>query len=347
MKIALLVSKFMSAIALVLGLCTSVLAADLPEIQARGELRHLGIRYANFVTGAGDGLDVELVQGFAQHLGVKYQLVYSNFYDVIRDLLGKDVVRNGADVSLSGNFPVKGDIIATGFTVLPWREAVLLYSEPTFPSQVLLVAPAKSPLKPIEGSADLASDIRESRALIGNKSLLVMERTCLDPANYGLKGVGIDLKAYTKSANLNEMVPALLNGEAELTLLDVPDVILDLKKWAGKSKSWGRSQTIRFSPLPFRRTLLCCVTPLTATSARSKPTERMTRWSINIHRHPALFSGFLRSESLNYGTPQIHCSALADVHGRGFFSLHAQRPMEPVLLADAVASRYRCPPYRG
>ena len=38
-----------------------------------------------------------------------------------------------------------------------------------------------------------------------------MERTCLDPANYGLKGIGIDLKAYTKSTNLNEMIPALLN----------------------------------------------------------------------------------------------------------------------------------------
>ena len=29
-------------------------AADLKEIQARGEIHHLGIRYANFVTGDGD-----------------------------------------------------------------------------------------------------------------------------------------------------------------------------------------------------------------------------------------------------------------------------------------------------
>jgi len=48
----------------------SVQAEDLPEIRARGELRHLGIRYANFVTGSGDGFDVELVRGFAEHLGV-------------------------------------------------------------------------------------------------------------------------------------------------------------------------------------------------------------------------------------------------------------------------------------
>lgn len=215
------------------------LSADLEDIKARGELRHLGIRYANFVTGSGDGFDVELVQGFAKHIGVKYTLVYSDFYSVIRDLLGKDVVRKGKEISLAGDFPVKGDIIATGFTVLPWREAVLLYSKPTFPSQVLLVARAESPFSPIPGSRDLNADIDLTKKLIGKNSLLVMEKTCLDPSNYGLKGVGLDLRSYTKSTNLNEMVPALLNKEAELTLLDVPDAILDLKKWAGKIKVLG------------------------------------------------------------------------------------------------------------
>lgn len=214
-------------------------ATDLKNIQARGELRHLGIRYANFVTGSGDGFDVELVQGFAKHLGVKYTLVYSDFYNVIQDLLGQKVVRKGKDVTLEGDYPVKGDMIATGFTVLPWREAILLYSQPTFPSQVLLVAPADSDLIPIKGTGDLAKDIENTKALIGKNSLLVMERTCLDPGNYDLNGSGIDLTSYTKSTNLNEMVPALLNQEAQLTLLDVPDAILDLRKWAGKIRVIG------------------------------------------------------------------------------------------------------------
>lgn len=214
-------------------------AADLKEIQARGELRHLGIRYANFVTGAGDGFDVELTQGFAKHIGVRYTLVYSDFYSIVRDLLGKDVVRKGSEVMLTGDYPVKGDMIATGFTMLPWREAIVLFSKPTFPSQVLLVARADSGLTPVKGSRELARDIQETKAMIGKNSLLVMERTCLDPANYGLKGAGVDLKAYTRSTNLNEMVPALLNREAELTLLDVPDAILDLKKWAGQIKVLG------------------------------------------------------------------------------------------------------------
>jgi glutamine transport system substrate-binding protein len=220
-------------------LASQAIAADLPEIKTRGELRHLGIRYANFVTGAGDGFDVELAQGFAKHIGVKYRLVYTDFYSVIRDLLGKNVVRKGDEVTLEGDFPIKGDIIATGFTMLPWREKVLLYSEPTFPSQVLLIARADSPRKPIKGSNNLASDIKETKSLIGKQSLLVMEKTCLDPANYGLKGTGLELKTYTKSSNINEMVPALLNLDADLSLLDVPDVILDLQKWAGKFKVLG------------------------------------------------------------------------------------------------------------
>lgn len=230
-----------------LGLASLVLAvagapaaaADLAEIKARGELRHLGIHYANFVTGAGDGFDVELVQGFARHLGVKYTLVTTNFYDVIRDLLGKDVVRQGDQVSLKGEHPVKGDMIATGFTVLPWRQQVVLYSAPTFPSQVLLVARADSPDRPIKGSPDLAADITETKAMIGRKSVLVMERTCLDPSNYGLTGKGLDLRAYTKNTNLNEMVPALLKGDADFSLLDVPDAILDLQRWAGQIKVIG------------------------------------------------------------------------------------------------------------
>ncbi|MBV5350142.1 transporter substrate-binding domain-containing protein, partial [bacterium] len=181
----------------------------------------------------------DLIKGFAAHIGVKYELVYTDFYNVIRDLLGKNVVRKGDEVTLEGDFPVRGDIIATGFTVLPWREKVLIYSEPTFPSQVLLIAKSTAPAQPIKGSPDLLKDIKETKTLIGKKSLLVMEKTCLDPANYGLKGTGIDLRAYTKNTNLNEMVPALLNGDADFTLLDVPDAILDLKKWSGKIKVIG------------------------------------------------------------------------------------------------------------
>ena len=49
--------------------------ADLREIRKKGVLRHLGVPYANFVTGSEDGLDVELLKLFARHLGVSYKYV--------------------------------------------------------------------------------------------------------------------------------------------------------------------------------------------------------------------------------------------------------------------------------
>jgi ABC-type amino acid transport substrate-binding protein len=36
------------------------LAGNIKDIQARGEIRHIGIKYANFVTGDGDAFDVYL-----------------------------------------------------------------------------------------------------------------------------------------------------------------------------------------------------------------------------------------------------------------------------------------------
>ena len=107
MKSVPLLTRFRILLAACLTLLLAVPAgaADLKDIQARGELRHLGIRYANFVTGAGDGFDVEIVQGFARHIGVKYKLVYSDFYNVIRDLLGQDVERSGDEVRFVLDLP--------------------------------------------------------------------------------------------------------------------------------------------------------------------------------------------------------------------------------------------------
>ncbi|MBF0261357.1 MAG: transporter substrate-binding domain-containing protein [Magnetococcales bacterium] len=227
-----------SVVLLFLGLLTTA-QADLKEIRAKGELRHLGIRYANFVTGSGDGMDVEIVQGFAKSLGVQYTLVFTDFDNVLKDLLGKQVVRKGDEVLLEGEHPVKGDMIATGYTVLPWRQKVVDFSAPIFPTQVWLIARSDSALAPIQGSSDLGQDIRETKSMISGKSLLVMEKTCLDPGLYGLKDKGLDLRKYTKNTNLNEMVPALLNQDAELSLLDVADALLDLQKWTGKIKVIG------------------------------------------------------------------------------------------------------------
>lgn len=62
------ISAFLTAI-------TPAVAGELSEIRQRGVLRHLGIPYANFITGSGDGLDEDIIKLFATHLGVKYEYV--------------------------------------------------------------------------------------------------------------------------------------------------------------------------------------------------------------------------------------------------------------------------------
>jgi hypothetical protein len=260
-------------------------AADLADIKARGELRHLGIKYANFVTGAGDGFDVELAQGFARHIGVKYTLVYSDFYSVIRDLLGKDVAREGRQGQPVGRLPRQGRHDRHRLHRAALAQAGAAVLGPTFPTQVLLLAPAEAPVQPIAGSPDLAEDIQQTKALIGRKSLLVMERTCLDPAGYGLKGKGFDLRPYTKNTNINEMVPAMLNKTAEYTLLDVASVVLDMQKWAGRIKIVGpiseqQEMAAAFAPDAPED----CATPSTPTCARSRPTAPTTSWCASTTR---------------------------------------------------------------
>jgi ABC-type amino acid transport substrate-binding protein len=48
------------------------------------------------------------------------------------------------------------------------------------------------------------------------------------------------LRAYAANTNLDEMVPGPLKGEEVFTLLDVPDAVIDLRRWAGRIKVIGR-----------------------------------------------------------------------------------------------------------
>jgi ABC-type amino acid transport substrate-binding protein len=221
----------------VLVAAPAVRAADLDEIRARGVLRHLGVPYANFVSGAGDGMDVELIQAFAQSIGVKYEFVQADWGTVIPDLIGRKVkVVNGRG-ELQAQVPVKGDLIANGFTMLPWRQTVVEYSRPTFPSQIWLVARVDSPLRPIEPAADVQQDIARTRALMKGRTVLTVEKTCLDASLYDFGSAGAKVVSF--KGNLNDVAPALVKGEADLTILDVPDALVALEKWHSRIKILG------------------------------------------------------------------------------------------------------------
>ena len=210
----------------------SAFGADLPEIKEKGVLRHIGVPYANFITGSGDGMSVELTQLFARHLGVEYEYVETNWKNVVGDLTGKEVKAKGEDIEIIGDVPVRGDVVANGFTILPWRQKIIDFSEPIFPTQVWLIANADLAIKPIVPSGEIDKDIAATKKKLNGLSVLGVSKTCLDPALYDLKATGADVILFTR--NLNELAPAVINREADTAILDVPDALVALEKWPGQ-----------------------------------------------------------------------------------------------------------------
>jgi ABC-type amino acid transport substrate-binding protein len=224
--------------ALLLLPCTAIASGgDLEEIQKRGVLRHLGIPYAGFVTGGGDGLDVELARLFAQRIGVRYEFVRTDWPTALPDLTGRRVSASVADLGTARPAEIRGDLLATGLTILPWRERVADFSAPVFPTQVWVVARADSSVHPIRPSGDLATDIRNAKALLARRSVLGVASTCLDPSLYQVDATGA--KVLLRKIQLDEVAPALINGDGELALLDVADAMIALQKWPGKIKVIG------------------------------------------------------------------------------------------------------------
>ena len=240
----MMVSFFAVLISAFIASAGDVSAGDVETIKNNGVLRHLGIPYANFVrvTPRGlDGLDVELMQLFAGHLGVKYQFVRTCWSNVFADLTGKTArMKNGQmKVSANAGTKIKGDIIANGLTILPHRKKIVDFSNPTFPTGVWLAARADSPLKPITPSGNISQDIVNTKALLGGKSILTMKGTCLDPALYDLDKTGANILFFSESENLDDLAPAIILGKAEATLLDIPDAMVALQEWPGDIKIIG------------------------------------------------------------------------------------------------------------
>jgi ABC-type amino acid transport substrate-binding protein len=233
-----------SSIALFFLVCPGPAAgSDLKEIKKSGVLYHLGVPYANFVTGSGEGLDVDFVKLFATHLGVRYEYVKTSSESEIGDLTGRAVKPAGDDVRITGDAPIRGDLVANGLRVLPWREKIVDYSVPTFPTQVWLMARLDSSLQPIQPSGDVNRDIAAVISLLKGRSVLGKPGTGLDPALYGLAEAGAKVQLF--DGNLDELVPAVINGAAEATLLDVPDALTALEKWPGRIKLIGPVSPVR------------------------------------------------------------------------------------------------------
>lgn len=227
-------------------------ADDFDEIRQRGVLVHIGVPYANFVTGGGSGLDVEVMQLFAKSLGLQYRHLPSTWQDALSDLTGTRFVIEDGDPRVVESMAVKGDVIANAMTILPERERFASFGVPTFVSQIWLMARHDSPLAPIVPTGNLEQDIAEVKARIWGMEVLGVADTCLDPKRYGLESAGVKVRNFNGS--LNELAPALVNGEAELALLDMTDAVNALDKWSGKLKVIGPVSPMQQMGYAFRKT---------------------------------------------------------------------------------------------
>ena len=224
---------------------------DLGAVKARGVLRHLGVAYANYVTGGGDGFDVELMQAFARKLGVRYEFVATDWSIAFGDLTGRRVTAR-VPVAEAPAAPIKGDVLANGVTFLPWREKAAAFSAPYFPTQVWVLARADSPVQPITPSGSLEKDVLAVKALLAGRTVLTVPSTCLDPALYALDATGA--RVTSMKLALNEVAPVLLKGESELSLLDVADAMIALQKWPGRLKVIGPISDRQQMGVVFRQT---------------------------------------------------------------------------------------------
>lgn len=236
-------------------------ARDLSEIKADGVLRHIGIPYANFITvyHEGDktiagGLDVELIKGFAKHLGLQYEFIQGTWNNAFTLLTGTSATYV-QDTLVRGHIthPIQGDIIANGATILPWRNEVVDFSIDYFPSAVWLIARNDSDLIPITPTGAIDKDILSVKKLIANHDVLAMKQTCLDPDLYNLYNTEANIILPITERKLNEMIPAILNNDAESTLLDVPDTLIALEKWAGEIKVIGPISEDQKMAVAFRK----------------------------------------------------------------------------------------------
>lgn len=228
-------------------------AQDLAEIRERGVLRHLGVPYARFVVDSNEGLDVEIMQRFAKHIGVRYEFVQSGWYSIFQDLIGQNIEYKPV-IRAFGSRAIRGDVIGSGLTVLPGRDNIVDFSTPTFPTAVWLMARSASVVQPITPSGNLAADIKATKAKLKQGTTFVIDNTCLDPALYDLEGKGYTLKRFTREINLNDIVPAVFKQESEMTLLDVPDIIVALEKWPGQIKVIGPISGEQRMAAAFRKT---------------------------------------------------------------------------------------------
>jgi ABC-type amino acid transport substrate-binding protein len=89
--------------------------------------------------------------------------------------------------------------------------------------------------------------------MLKGRSVMAMKQTCLDPDLYNMSSTQANIILPPKGRKLNELVPAILKGDAENTLLDVSDALIALQKWPGEIKVVGPISEDQVMGVGFRK----------------------------------------------------------------------------------------------
>ena len=192
------------------------------------------------------------MQAFASRLGVRYEFVETQAYGRPRRPHRAPGVGQGSRARASHPDPDPGRRPGHGSHGAAVTKRSVEFSHPTFPTQVWVVAPRGSPVKPIVPSGDVERDIAAVKRLLAGKRVLGVPNTCLDHSLYGVEAAG-GRPVRLRTTVLDEVAPALLRGEGELALIDVADVDLAFERWPGRFTVVGPVSPVQDMAAAFRK----------------------------------------------------------------------------------------------
>ncbi len=230
--------KRLIIIFLMLFLLVNLCSQDLQEIVDKGELIQLGMRFANFNTANSGGFCYEFIDLFCQELGVEHRFIESDWDRIIPELRGD-----------KRKEPM-GDLISTGMTILPWRQKLVNFSEPVFPTQVWVIASAESKMQPVKAST-FENEFAQTVSQFKDQRIACIKGTSLDLLEYGIEEQGFKIISFDGS--VDDIAPAIVQGKADAGLVDIADALIALHRWPGKLKIIGPINETQELAVAFRK----------------------------------------------------------------------------------------------
>jgi hypothetical protein len=99
-----------------------------------------------------------------------------------------------------------------------------------------VVARADSQPQTIQPAMNVKKDVEETRSLLKGRDVLSIRNRCVDLKLYNLTDAR---SPHKEGISLNDLAATLVKGDAEISILYVPDALVALSNFPGKIKIVG------------------------------------------------------------------------------------------------------------